>query len=219
MVSRPARESRSGRSGWFAPGPRGSSARVRVASRFRIFRRSLAALALAATLGSTASARADVSSWLYVGAGPSWVRNSSGTTLQPSLQLDTGMGSSPAEPVVVGGLFRLSPHLGRGSDVALLLRTASRGFVNGDWGAALDLGGYERFWGQGSAGFTGSLVLGGPWGLTMSGAGSVGAHEGRSLAVVFGIDLARLTVYRRTGGEWWPNPIQPGRPSAGGERL
>lgn len=195
--------------GWFARSGRGSSARVRYASSRRWASACLIGAGIVATAGS---ARADVSSWLFVGTGPSWVRHASGTTSQLSLQIDTGMGTPPSEPVVIGGLFRLQPHFGHGSDVALLLRTATRDFVNGGWGGAIDLGGYERWWGPGSGGASGSLVLGAPWGITLSATGTLGSNDERSVSAVLGIDFARLTVYRTTGGQWWPNTFPAYRP-------
>lgn len=178
-----------------------------------------ACLAGACVVASAASARADVSSWLFVGTGPSWVHHASGTTSQLSMQLETGLGTSPYNPVVVGGLLRLQPHFGHGSDVALAVRTATRAFVNGGWGGAIDLGGYERWWGPGSSGGTASLVLGAPWGITLSATGTLGSNDERSYSAVLGIDFARLTVYRTTGGQWWPNPFPAYRPGDDDNRL
>jgi hypothetical protein len=162
-----------------------------------------------------APARADVSSWLFVGSGPSRVRLSDQRAIEPlSLQFDAGLGSPPSGAVAVGGLLRLQPYIGHGSDLALLLRTATRGFNNGTWGGALDLGGYERWWGPGSAGATASFVLGGPWGLTLSIDGTLGSNAGQSVSAVFGVDLARLTIYRGSGLNWWENPFPVGSSEA-----
>jgi hypothetical protein len=168
---------------------------------------------LAAAL-SPATARADVSSWLFIGPGASHLerRDASAGVQRFLFQLDTGLGTPPADPVVVGGLFRMQTHFSEGTDLALLVRTASRGFVNGDWGGALDLGGYQRFWAEGSSGFTGSLALGAPWGVTLSVGGSLGTNDARTFSAVLGIDFARLTVYRRTGDQWWKNPFPAYRP-------
>jgi len=158
-------------------------------------------------------ARADVSSWLYVAPGPSFVRQGNeDTKSQLSLQIDTGLGTPPAGAVVFGGLFHLQTHFGRGTDLGLMFRTATHGFVNGDWGAALDLGGYERWWELGSAGGMGQLVLGAPWGITLAAGGGMGTNDGRHMSVTLGIDFARLTVYRRTGESWWKNTFPAYRP-------
>lgn len=185
------------------------------ASRSLTARRSRLAAALGAVVGLSlpSAARADVSSWLFVGSGPSWVHDrQSGTTLQPALQLDTGMGTDPSHAVIVGGVLRWQTHFGRGTDLGLVLRTATGGFVNGDWGGAIDLGGYERWWGVGSSGGTAALVLGAPWGVTLTLGGALGSNEGRGMTAVLGVDLARLTIYRRSGSAYWQNSFPAYRP-------
>lgn len=162
-------------------------------------------------LACAAPAHADVSSWLFVGSGPGLLRRSGDTTLPLSLQLDAGMGSPPSGPVIVGGLARIQPYLGHGTDLSLLVRTTTHGFANGDWGGALDLGAYGRFWGTGSQGVTASLVLGAPWGITLDLGGSLGSNDQQSVSAVLGIDLARLTVYRQSGQSWWLNPFPVNR--------
>ena len=124
----------------------------------------------------------------------------------PSLTLEAGMGLPPSGLGTVGGLFHLQTHFGRGTDLGLLARFATRGFVLGDWGGAIDLGGYERFWGVGSAGGLGSIVLGAPFGLQLAVQGGVGSNDAHHVSLMLGIDFARLTVYRTTGTQWFPNP-------------
>lgn len=161
-------------------------------------------------------AHADVSSWAFVGGGGSHLSQSalSARTVS-SMRLQMGIGSDPSHPFIVGGLFSLEPHFGYGSDLALSVRTASRGYVNGQFGLALDLGGYERFWGeQGSAGGTGTLWLGAPWGLCLGVGASVGTHDAREFSAIFGLDFARLTVYRNSGTSWFMNPFPAYRPSS-----
>ncbi len=159
------------------------------------------------------AARADVSSWLYVGGGASRLDD---TSLQPSivpdLQLDTGLGTSPADAFIFGGLLRSHTHFGRGTDLGLLLRGATHGFVNGDWGLAVDIGPYQRWWGAGSSGFWGGLSLGAPWGITVSANAGMGSNQAQTFSLTLGIDLARLTVYRTTGQQWWRNPFPAYRP-------
>jgi hypothetical protein len=125
-------------------------------------------------LGTATEARADVSSWLFAGGGASVV-NRSGSTgdVAGSLQLDAGMGSSPAHAVAVGGLVRTRTRFGDGTDLGGYVRTATGGFVRGSWGQ----------------------------GLT-------------TFALVLGIDLARMSVYRSTGLSWMPNPFPSPRSEA-----
>ncbi len=177
-------------------------------------RHAAGALLGAALLSCALPARADVSSWLFAGGGAGLLRQSGESTLPGSLQFDAGMGTPPSGTVIFGGLGRVQPYFGHGTDLSLLLRTATHGFVNGTWGGAIDLGGYERFWGTGSQGFAGSLVLGAPWGITLSLGGSIGTNDQQSASAVLGIDLARLTVYRQSGFGWWPNPFPVQRDTA-----
>lgn len=165
-------------------------------------------------LGEARPARADVSSWAFLGGGLSRLEQQAlSARTVPSMRLHFGLGSDPSHPLIVGGLFSLEPHFGYGSDLALSVRSASRGYVNGDFGLALDLGGYERFWGQGSAGGTGTLWLGAPWGLALGLGGSLGSHDAHQVSAIIGIDFARLTVYRNSGTSWFINPFPAYRPA------
>ena len=163
------------------------------------------------------SARADVSSWANASAGPSFIDegtgnppqgNGIGTGMQTqgALSLQAGLGSTPENALVGGGLFHLETHFTKGTDLGLLGRIATQGYVLGDWGGALDLGGYERFWGVGSYGGLGALVLGAPWGITLRGEAAIGTNDHRSFGVVLGVDFLRLTIFRTTGTDWFPNP-------------
>lgn len=163
-------------------------------------------LAGALCLGSTASARADVSSWLTL-AGGLGQELEQGRSPRALLHLATGMGSSPADAWSFGGLFRVQTHLQEGTTLALLGRGASHGFVNGGWGVALDLGPALRTYWQGGWGLAAAASVGAPWGVVAElGYGRYHAQE-QALSVVLGVDLARLTIYRTTGGSWWPNPF------------
>ncbi len=164
-------------------------------------------LAGCCALGFTAPARADISSWAYVGGGATAFKQEGfELKLAPSLAIETGVGTSPAHPVVVGGLFKFNTLFGEGTDLAVALRVASQGFVLGKFGLALDAGPYQRFWGPGSTGGQAALVLGAPWGLTLSVGGGLGSNESRHFAASLGLDFARLTIYRRSGENWFPNP-------------
>lgn len=164
-----------------------------------------AALVLGAVLGAS-PARADVSSWLFTGAGPSVHDRAGERRTFASLQIDAGMGSPAEHAVSVGGLLRLHTHFQRGSDYGLFLRTATRGYNLGAFGLALDLGGYLRPWGEEKPGLAGTLSLGAPWGITLNADAALGPSDIRTYALVLGVDLVRLTVYRSVGLNWWSNP-------------
>lgn len=173
----------------------------------------LAALAALTALVATRPARADVASWVYVGGGGTSFRQRDITSrFDPTLSIETGMGSSPAHAVSVGGMFKINALLGDGADLGLSLRVATQGFVTGRFGLALDAGPYARFWGPGSTGGQAALVLGAPWGITLSLGGGVGSHEARQFGATLGIDFARLTVYRLSGENWFQNPRPAYRP-------
>jgi hypothetical protein len=182
-----------------------------------VLRRLPPTLLALALLFSVAPAQADVSSWFYAGGGPSFTEyGQADREAQPTLQLEAGLGTPPADTVIFGGLYRVHTHFGQGTDLGAMLRVATHGFVNGDWGGGVDLGGYQRWWGIGSTGLQGALVLGAPWGITMSVGAGAGTNDGRHYSATLGIDFARLTVYRRTGDSWWKNPFPAYRP---GEEL
>jgi hypothetical protein len=171
---------------------------------------SAAALAL---LCAARPARADVSSWVFVGGGVTQLaQNSLSSSTAASMRLHFGMGTDPSHPLIFGGLFSWEPHFGYGSDLSQSLRTATRGYVNGGLGLALDLGPYERFWGEGSVGGAGTLWLGAPWGISLGLGGSVGSNDARSFSAILGIDFARLTVYRNSGTSIFLNPFPAYRP-------
>jgi hypothetical protein len=168
--------------------------------------------ALASLLGAR-PARADVSSWAFVGGGVSELhQHALSSRAVPSMRVHFGLGSDPSHPFVVGGLFSLEPHFGYGSDLSLSLRTATRGYVTGGFGLALDVGPYERFWGEHSVGGAGTLWLGAPWGVSLGAGASLGSHDARGFSAILGIDFARLTVYRNSGTSWFLNPYPAYRP-------
>lgn len=169
--------------------------------------------ALAAAVCCAAPARADVSSWMYVGSGVASVEQKSlERELDPVIAVETGLGTPASHPVVVGGLFKLAALLGNGADLGLSLRVATRGFVTGGFGLALDAGPYQRFWGAESTGGHAALVLGAPWGITLSLGGGMGSNDARQLGATLGLDFARLTVHRLSGENWLPNPHPAYRP-------
>lgn len=155
-------------------------------------------------------ARADVSSWLMLGGGVAGNHSSrpefGDFKLMSSMRLETGMGTDPSRPFVIGGLVRLDTMFSHGSDMSALVRIADNGFVNGDWGLGFDIGAVARYWGEPNAfGASGTLLGGGPWGLELQVGGLWATHETKTVSVILGIDLARLTVYRKSGSSWWKN--------------
>jgi hypothetical protein len=180
--------------------------------------------ALSTVLSAAAPARADPSAWLAASAGVmEWKQASAlppGPNPNGALSFDVGVGTSPDRPFIVGGIFRLAPIITQGSDLTLQMRLCNRGFQGGVFGAAIDLGGYYRFWGATSRGFAGGLTLGGPFGLQASIQTTLGTDSAVGFGVVAGIDLLRLSVFRRTSLKWWPNSTLPVRSaSADGAAL
>ena len=174
---------------------------------------SLCAAAFVLTLLAPNTARADVSSWVFVGGGASVLeQNALSSRTVPSMRIHFGLGTDPSHPLVLGGLFSFEPHFGYGSDIAQVVRLATRGYVNGGLGLALDAGPYQRFWGEKSFGGTSTLWLGAPWGVSLGVGGSLGTHEARGFSAILGIDFARLTVYRNSGTSWLMNPFPAYRP-------
>ncbi len=161
------------------------------------------------------TAKADVSSWLFVGSGVTQLGKFGGDELyKPSLRLATGLGTDPSMPFIFGGLVRLDTAFGRGTDLTAALRLADRGFANGSWGVALDLGAVARYWGpQDVFGGSATLVGGGPWGLQLELGGLLASRDTQSFSAILGIDLARLTVYRQSGSSWWKNTFPAVRPN------
>jgi hypothetical protein len=164
------------------------------------------ALILVALAWSPAAA-AQATSWLYVGGGAGVVDQPEKET-RTALSLDTGLGTSAEHPIVAGGLFRVQGYLGAGADLGIAARLVTRGFARGGFGGGIDAGVYQRWWGAGSTGFTGNLVLGAPWGITLLGGASIGSGDQRIYFASLGIDLARLTVHRHYGLDWFANPMR-----------
>ena len=164
------------------------------------------------------SARADVSSWANASAGPSFIDEGTGMQTQGALSLQAGLGSTPENFLVGGGLFHVETHFTHGTDVALLGRIATQGYVLGDWGGAFDLGPYGRFWGIGSEGVLGALVLGAPWGITLRGEAALGTNDARSFGILLGVDFLRLTIFRQPGTDWFPNPYPAYRPEKSAQK-
>ena len=66
--------------------------------------------------------------------------------------IDVGAGTDPRASFIFGGLFRIQPIIEHGMDLSLLARFCNRGFQAGDWGFAVDAGGFARTWGVMTAG-------------------------------------------------------------------
>jgi hypothetical protein len=170
-------------------------------------------LGVGAAFAHATPALADVSSWAYVGSGASQLEQRGlEQKLDPTLAIETGIGTSPHRVLIFGGMFKLLALFGDGADLGLSARLASRGFVTGGFGLALDAGAYQRLWGEGSTGGQGALVLGAPWGITLSLGGGYGTNDARQFGASLGLDFARLTVYRLSGENWFPNPHPAYRP-------
>src|SRR5262252_1649523 len=144
---------------------------------------------------------------MFVGPGAtSFKMNDDARVLKPTLAFDVGVGTTPDASFIVGGYFHLQPVFGAGTDLALLLRAATRGYQAGGFGLALDAGGYARYWNGGSYGFAGGLVLGAPLGFEIHAQTEIGTSSAVAFGAVAGIDLLRLTVYRQSLTDYWYNP-------------
>ncbi len=153
-------------------------------------------------------ARAETSAWVSVGGGAmGWKQGADQNFgLSSALSFDVGVGTTPDASFVFGGLARIQPIIGSGTDLALLARGATHGFQLGSWGVAVDAGAYFRTWGTASQGFNGGITLGFPLGFQLSLQTMIGTDDVLAFGAVAGIDLLRLTVYRSSLLDYWPNP-------------
>jgi hypothetical protein len=176
----------------------------------RIFSFVLSLGTTAAVVGTVSPARADVSAWAFAGGGVSAVNDTKWSPNAPLLQLDVGVGTDPVMPVVGGLVFRSYTHFGNGTDLGLLARLAHSGYVNGDLGVAVDVGAFQRWWGDkhGPGGLL-SINVALPWGVSLSTSAGLTKAGEHLAALSLGIDWARFTVHRSVGQSWWPNYSLP----------
>ena len=172
------------------------------------------AFALVAALSASGEARADLSSWYSVGFGASRLQ-AAGVNAHYRYQLpfDVGVGLPPSLPIVVGVGTRLTPYFADGFDYAAYARVATRGYVTGQLGVAIDGGGWFRLFYPGSTGWLTTVNLGGPWGFIVSGTYEQGSNDARTMSITLGIDFLRLTVYRLGNESMWPNVNPAWRPA------
>lgn len=175
-----------------------------------LLRPAMTVAAIAASLLASRAASAEPSAWVGLGGGVlAWQdRITPEFRIDPTLRFEAGLGTPDRYPVIAGGVFRLSPLLtsGTGADMAWLGRVATRGYQVGGFGLAIDAGAYVRIWGKTSQGFAGSVSLGAPLGLTLSFNMMAGSSDLLAFGGTFSIDILRLTLYRKTLLNWWPNP-------------
>jgi hypothetical protein len=165
-------------------------------------------LAAAVVLLVGAEARADATAWAHIGGGAiGWKEGSvEDYEVAPIMPIDLGVGIDDRAPLGLGGVFRIQPVIGEGTDLALMARIATPGFQSSWFGLAVDLGGYHRFWANDSNGFIGQAIVGFPLGLQLAALGTVGSDDASGFGATLGLDFARLTVHRRHLLNWWPNP-------------
>jgi hypothetical protein len=182
-------------------------------------------LAAATALASTAiagAARADATGWASASGGVAYLAPAASIPdadgereeLRSQLAFDVGVGTSPASPIIVGGLFRVSPTIGELTDFSWVLRGANRTFQSGPIGIALDVGFYARADEEASIGLVGGPIVGGPLGLQLAIQGHLGSEDELGASALLGVDLLRLTMYREDLLEWWPNPAIPDKDRA-----
>jgi hypothetical protein len=178
------------------------------------------AVAAVSTTALPRVAQADVSSWLAVGGGYAGQAPHGKTSFDSAgaFSYSIGVGSSPLQSFVVGGVFRGTTMFGLGTDIGPAVRAATGGFARGDWGVALDAGALWRSWGSDAYGtwpVQGVLTVGAPWGLELAlGAQFASVSGGTPSEGFFAsleLDLLRFTVMRQGPTErWWPNPSPAG---------
>ena len=181
----------------------------------------VAALAAGVCMLHTSDARADVSSWFTAGGGYGVQRSESRESYDGAgvLTFSVGVGTSPLNDFVVGGLVRSTTYFTLGTDLGLSARFATGGFARGQWGLAFDVGPGWRSWGTGADygrfPLHAMVIGGGPWGLQVGVGGDIwsigGAPFARGAVAIFEIDLLRLTVMRQGATDrFWENPSPAG---------
>lgn len=188
-----------------------SSGRAWYQRAVRSLLRALVAASPAVILLAAGAAHADPTAWTAVGGGAMGWKQGSTT---PDFRADgaffaeVGAGIPSRYPVIVGGLFRVTPLFGSGTgaDLAWLARVCTRGYQVGGFGLAADAGVYARTWGTPSQGFAGSLSLGAPLGLSLTFHAMAGSDDLLAFGGSLNLDLLRLTIYRQTLLDVWPNP-------------
>ena len=174
----------------------------------------IATLIAAAALLASSPARADLSSWLSFGGGGGIERNGAASNANSAGVFGgtIGVGTTPRNAFVVGGVFRSTTYVGLGTDIGIAARFASGGFARGQWGAAFDLGVVARTWRDGDYGnypLQGVFTLGAPWGfqvgLGVQAANLDGNPQTFGGFAVLEIDLLRLSAMRqgKTDLTWW----------------
>ena len=167
-----------------------------------------------------AAARADVTSWLAIGGGYALHQNDAAarTDQAPAFSATLGVGSSPERAFVVGGVVRSLTNFNLGTDVSLSARFATRGYVRGGFGLAVDVGAAYRGWRFGEYGdvpLQAVVTVGLPAGLQL-GVGSTFWNLTMDRPALGGfavleLDLLRLTLMRKDNLEqYWPNPSAAG---------
>ena len=178
-----------------------------------LLRRSMIFLG-ALTAFAPSVAHAEASSWLFFGGGEGHVDVHQTSVNSAVLRLDAGVGTKPSWPIMVGIGARFIPYFEKGVDWAVYARVATRSYVTGWWGVAVDGGGYARKWGGESTGELVTLNIGMPWGVVVSGNFDKGTEGHQTMSALVGIDFLRLTVYRTANTDTWPNPFPAWRPDS-----
>lgn len=178
-------------------------------------------LALGVCTLHASDAHADVTSWLSGGGGYSLQHKDSTDVYDraTAVSFAIGVGSTPVNSIVVGGLVRSTTFLTLGTDFDLSARVATGGFARGQWGLAFDVGPGWRSWGHaatyGRFPLHAMIVAGGPWGMQLGVGGDFwnigGGPSARGAVALLEIDLLRLTVMRQGATDrWWENPSPAG---------
>ncbi len=182
----------------------------------------VAFLGSALLLQATPAGAADVSSWMSAGGG--WAMQREGNTGNDdwigAMTLTLGVGTTPVNRIVVGGLLRSTTYISQGTDLGFAARVAQGSYARGGWGVAIDAGLGARWYKGGAYGrypVQARIVGGMPWGVQLAvGADllsleSSPAREARGFVMAIELDVLRFTVMRQGATErHWRNPAPAG---------
>lgn len=151
-------------------------------------------------------AHAEASSWLSVAGGAASTQTDGHSAAwRGVMPFNLGVGTTPSQALILGLGFRMTPVFQEGFDFGTYVRGANQGYVVGGFGLALDVGVFAHKFGDGSSGLYGAVNLGLPWGGVVTALLERGSNSYQSVGATVGIDFLRLTVYRLSGRQEWPN--------------
>jgi hypothetical protein len=171
---------------------------------------------LFAVCAGSGNARADSAAWFQLGGGGTVLTTRSSTSVAPTLDVLTGFGTDPAASWALGPVLRFQYHGGQGVELTPALRVAQGAYTRGSLGVAFDLGPWFRLFDGAATGAQVAVSVGGPWGTVATIHGAFANDTAHAVGLLVGFDLLRLTVFRESGENYWPNPFPSPRRDAEG---